>query len=40
MNKFEEWCINIITLLIVLGILVFVGWFVGIGLYSLWQLIN
>lgn len=40
MNNFEEWCINIITLLIMLGVLAFIGWFVGFGLYSIWQVIN
>lgn len=40
MKKFEEWAINIITLIIFIALIVFVGTLVGFGLYSIWQVIN
>lgn len=40
MNKFENWFINIVTAIIFILILSFVGSLVGMGLYSIWQLIT
>ena len=40
MNKFENWFINIVTAIIFILILAFVGSLVGMSLYSIWQLIT
>ena len=40
MNKFENWFINIVTAIIFLSLIGFVGSLVGMGLYSIWQLIT
>lgn len=40
MNKFEKWCINIITLIVFVALLIIAGSIIGFVLYSIWQTIN
>lgn len=40
MNKFENWCINIITLIVFVALLIIAGSIIGFVIHSIWQVIN